>query len=54
MSKQVQKIKVMCPSHTATELGTNKILSGSKASALGHYAPFTSFNSGLNLTFFKS
>lgn len=37
MSKQVQKIqkiKVVCPSHTATKLGTNRILSDSKANAL--------------------
>lgn len=42
-----------CPSQTATKLGTNRILSDSKASALRHYAPLTLFNNGLNLKFLK-
>lgn len=54
MSKQVQKIEVVCLSHIATKVGTNRILSDSEASALGHDAPFTPFNTGLNLKFFKS
>ena len=43
----------MCPSHTAPRLETNRVLSDSKANALGHYAPLTLFDNSLNLKFLK-